>query len=102
MSAEGGLRTERYTYIRSINGPWLLYDNHEDPYQLHNLMNAAGARGVWTTLDGQLDRELRVRRDDFLPAHEYLARAGLTHYKEAHVPVGHAVSPWGDWESTLK
>ena len=45
-----GLRTERYTYVRSIHGPWLLYDNQADPYQMHNvrqcgLEEAPGANG---------------------------------------------------------
>jgi arylsulfatase A-like enzyme len=97
-----GLRTERYTYVRSIDGPWLLYDNQIDPYQMHNLITTARARGLRTVLDRQLDTELRARKDDFLPANEYLAQAGLTHYKETRVPVGHSVSPWGDWESTDK
>jgi len=26
-----GIRTARYTYVRSLQGPWLLYDNQEDP-----------------------------------------------------------------------
>jgi len=99
FAAYRGLRTERYTYIRSINGPWLLYDNQADPYQMHNLIKTARLRAA---LNGQLDEELRARRDEFLPAREYLERAGLSHYKEVNVPVGHAVSPWGDWESTLK
>jgi arylsulfatase A-like enzyme len=97
-----GLRTKRYSYVRSIHGPWLLYDNRADPYQMNNLAAAAAARGLLMGLDRQLDAELRARKDGFLPAHEYLARAGLTHYKEANVPVGHAVSPWGDWEFTDK
>ncbi|MHC4751421.1 MAG: sulfatase family protein, partial [Planctomycetota bacterium] len=32
-----GVRTRRYTYVRDLNGPWLLYDNKMDPYQLKNL-----------------------------------------------------------------
>jgi arylsulfatase A-like enzyme len=95
-----GLRTERYTHVRSINGAWLLYDNRADPYQMHNLVKTGAARGLRSVLDRQVDAELRARHDDFLPANEYLARTGLTHYKEAHVSVGHAVSPWEDWEST--
>jgi arylsulfatase A-like enzyme len=94
-----GLRTERYTYIRSIHGPWLLYDNLHDPYQMHNLVNDARVR---TGFDKQLDAELRRRGDDFLPAQAYLDQAGLTHYKEVNEPVGRSSSPWGDWESTDK
>ena len=32
-----GVRTERHTYARSETGPWLLYDNESDPFQLENL-----------------------------------------------------------------
>ena len=34
-----GVRTTRYTYVRDLNGPWLLYDNQTDPYQTNNLAN---------------------------------------------------------------
>ncbi|MBT7699690.1 MAG: sulfatase [Verrucomicrobia bacterium] len=34
-----GVRTKRYTYVNLMGyGPWLLYDNQEDPYQLNNLL----------------------------------------------------------------
>ena len=36
-----GVRTQRYTYVRDLNGPWLLYDNKKDPYQLQNLVGDA-------------------------------------------------------------
>ena len=32
-----GVRTERHTYARHESGPWLLYDNDADPFQLENL-----------------------------------------------------------------
>ena len=34
-----GVRTTRYTYCRDLNGPWLLYDNDSDPFQLNNRMS---------------------------------------------------------------
>jgi len=49
-----------------------------------------------------LDVNLREVRDDFLPAAEYVKRAGVGHYREVNSPVGHVRSPWGDWESTLR
>lgn len=34
-----GVRTKRYTYCNLLGyGPWLLYDNQDDPYQLNNLI----------------------------------------------------------------
>jgi arylsulfatase A-like enzyme len=94
-----GLRTERYTYVRSIKGPWLLYDNGRDPFQMHNLCGKD--KGLQSQLDRALDAALRKRKDDFLPAAEYVKLAGVGHYGEVNVPVGRHPSPWGDWDSTL-
>jgi arylsulfatase A-like enzyme len=96
-----GLRTERYTYVRSIHGPWLLYDNQRDPYQMRNLCGAAEARDLQGRLDRALDARLRELKDEFLPAAEYVRRAGVGHYREVTMPVGQTRSPWGDWESTM-
>jgi len=96
-----GLRTERYTYVRSIKGPWLLYDNERDPYQMHNLLGRSEHRDLQSRLDKELDATLKRRKDDFLPAAEYAKRAGVSHYQELNVPIGRHPSPWGDWDSTL-
>ena len=96
-----GLRTGRYTYVRSIRGPWLLYDNERDPFQMHNLCNRSEHRDLRSRLDRALDATLRQRKDEFLPAAEYVRRAGVGHYQEVNVPVGRHPSPWGDWDSTL-
>lgn len=96
-----GLRTERYTYVRSATGPWLLYDNSEDPFQKRNLINAAGYRSLRADMDKALDTRLKKRKDDFLPGAELIRRAGVSHYREVNNAVGKTTSPWGDWESTL-
>jgi arylsulfatase A-like enzyme len=96
-----GLRTPRYTYTRSIKGPWLLYDNQADPYQMHNLIGKSEAKELQVRMERELVAELKRRKDDFLPGATYLERAGLSHYKEANVKVGRHPSPWGDWDSTL-
>jgi arylsulfatase A-like enzyme len=97
-----GLRTERYTYVRSILGPWLLYDNRRDPFQMHNLCGKSEHKALQRQLDQALDVQLRRRKDDFLPAAQYIKRAGVGHYREVNVPVGRHPSPWGDWDSTLR
>jgi hypothetical protein len=96
-----GLRTEQYTYVRSIHCPWLLYDNLNDPYQKHNLCGRGEARELQNKLDNALNSKLKAVKDDFLPAAEYVRRANVVHYVEVNAPVGHVRSPWGDWESTL-
>lgn len=97
-----GVRTERYTYVRSIRGPWLLYDNWLDPYQMHNLCDTSEVKAIQAHLEGELHRWLEKLDDRFLPATEYLKRDGLSHYLEMHTPIGYTRSPWGDWESTLQ
>ena len=96
-----GLRNEQYTYIRSIHGPWLLYDNEQDPYQMHNVCGRGEHKQLQAQLDRALDTRLRELKDDFLPAAEYVRRANLGHYRELTLQVGYHRSPWGDWESTL-
>ena len=56
-----GLRTDRYTYARSKDQPWLLYDNHRDPYQLHNLTDPRLQR----SLDSLLLTRMRQVEDDW-------------------------------------
>lgn len=69
-----GVRTRRYTYVRDLNGPWLLYDNQSDPYQLKNLCNAPEHATVQTRLDALLSERLRAAKDEFLPAGDYIAK----------------------------
>jgi arylsulfatase A-like enzyme len=96
-----GLRTERYTYVRSRHGPWLLYDNEADPYQMHNLCGNTEHKAAQAKLDGALDTYLAQYGDGFLPGVEYVTRFGYEHNREIGGKPGHSVSPWGDWESTL-
>ena len=97
-----GLRTPRHTYVRSIHGPWLLYDNKADPYQMHNLVNQPTHRDLQSRMERMLDRKLKSAGDEFLPGARYIERAKATHYREVNAQVGSAKSPWGDWESTWK
>ena len=81
-----GVRTKRYTYCRDLNGPWLLYDNEKDPYQLENLCGKAEVAGVQAELDGILNRKLKETNDDFKPAQYYIAEWGYTVDKNGTVP----------------
>ena len=71
-----GVRTSRYTYVRDLKGPWLLYDNEEDPYQLENLCNRPEMRAVQTHLDDVLSDLLEEQNDEFATGHELLDRWG--------------------------
>lgn len=71
-----GIRTDRYTYVRSLDGPWLLFDNQEDPYQLRNLVDSENHGDLREKLDKKLHNLLDRTDDEFLPADEYLSRWG--------------------------
>ncbi len=81
-----GLRTRRYTYVRDLNGPWLLYDDQEDPYQLRNRCGDDRYRDVQQPLDALLHRLLQERGDEFLPGEEYVKRWGYTVDETGAVP----------------
>ena len=67
-----------------------------------NLAGRAEAKDLQARLDRELDARLKQRKDDFLPAAEYIRRAGVAHYREVNVKIGRHRSPWGDWDSTLQ
>ena len=69
-----GIRTRNHTYARDLNGPWLLYDNEADPYQLENLVNRASVSSIQAALEAQLQRKLSDRGDEFLPGETYFER----------------------------
>ena len=71
-----GLRTTRYTYVRSLEGPWLFYDNQNDRYQQHNLIGDAAYAALQSDLDGRLNQALKLRKDEFRPGREYLQKWG--------------------------
>lgn len=71
-----GVRTERYTYCRTLEGPWLLYDNEADPWQLENLANRPSAAELQTELDALLQAELDALGDEFLDGMSYINRWG--------------------------
>jgi arylsulfatase A-like enzyme len=73
-----GIRTIRYTYVRDLNGPWLLFDNQSDPWQMNNLAGQKRPSQVEAELDETLQHKLREAKDEFLPAQAYLKRWGYT------------------------
>ncbi|MDP6503849.1 MAG: sulfatase, partial [Planctomycetota bacterium] len=67
-----GLRTKQYTYVRSLDGPWLLYNNETDPYQLENLCDKPEHAVLQSEMDALLDKKLEEANDEFLPGEEYI------------------------------
>jgi arylsulfatase A-like enzyme len=81
-----GLRTARYTYVRALDGPWLLYDNQRDPYQLENLVGRAEHASLQSELESTLSRRLEETGDAFRPGGEYVAQWGYKTNASGTVP----------------
>ncbi len=81
-----GIRTRRYTYVRDLKGPWLLYDNAEDPYQLKNLCNNSEKAELQRELDKVLAQKLEQTKDEFLPAGQYIKKWSYTVDETGTVP----------------
>lgn len=77
-----GIRTARYTYVRDLKGPWLLYDNERDPYQLTNLVDQSAHRDVQQHLERILQGKLSATKDEFLTGNVYMDK---WHYPWARI-----------------
>lgn len=64
-----GVRTAKYKYARTKDGPWLLYDLTADPYERHNLVGEAGSAATLRELDAELTRWMARTGDSW--AHNY-------------------------------
>ncbi|HUW62028.1 MAG TPA: sulfatase [Candidatus Bathyarchaeia archaeon] len=81
-----GVRTARYTFVRDLNGPWLLFDNNHDPCQLDNLCNKPEAAKVQARLEKILAKKLEETGDEFKPADYYVNKWGYKTDKNGTVP----------------
>ena len=66
------MRTVRYTYVRDLAGPWLLFDNQADPFQTNNLVNLPAQAKLQMKLEATLARKLKDQHDAFLPGDAYV------------------------------
>ncbi len=81
-----GVRTKTHTYVRAVEGPWMLFDNVADPYQQHNLVDKPKFAALQSELDAELNRWLEELGDEFLPVAEYCDR-----FRFLLAPGGHPV-----------
>ena len=67
-----GIRTRRYTYVVTLQGDWMLYDNQKDPYQQSNLAFMPGYETIKKKMSVLLERELIKTNDSFMPGEYYV------------------------------
>jgi len=71
-----GIRTKRYTYVRDLDGSWLLFDNQKDPYQQTNLVNDPKHASLQAELEVRLMAKLKAHGDEFKHGSEYIKKWG--------------------------
>jgi len=81
-----GIRTSRYTYVKHLDGAWLLYDNQKDPWQMNNLAGKPEHAELQRKMEDQLQVELRKIGDDFRPRQFYLDKWGYNLGGGSHIP----------------
>lgn len=80
------VRTRQYTYVRGLDGPWMLFDDQRDPYQMDNLVRDIEQAPLIAVLDAQLQRQLRRIGDEFHPAAWYVEQWGYRLGPHGSVP----------------
>ncbi|SDM30989.1 sulfatase family protein [Kriegella aquimaris] len=80
------IKTRQYTYARDLNGPWLLFDNYDDPYQLTNLVGKEGHATLQDDMEKLLSERLKQTGDEFLPGMEYIEKWGYPVDETGTVP----------------
>lgn len=73
-----GVRTQRYTYARWLQGGALLFDNETDPYQMHNLAHQPGYQTLMAELEVELRAWLAQLGDRFMPGEAHIWELGQT------------------------
>ncbi|VAX27074.1 Sulfatase [hydrothermal vent metagenome] len=81
-----GIRSKQYTYVRKLDGPWLLFDNVADPYQQNNMIDNPEFSELKAKLDKALNQKLLETNDKFLPAEEYIKQWGYVVDKTGTIP----------------
>jgi len=80
------LKTGQYTYVKSIDGAWLFFDDIIDPFQMNNLVSNPEYMEIQANLDKQLMSVLKKNDDDFKPAKFYISRWGYKIHEAGHIP----------------
>ena len=84
------VRTKQYTYTRTPEGPSMLFDNINDPYQMNNLLGKTEFADLQNDLDEKLNAELNKIGDEFKTRDEYLKAWGYVLDKKKN-----AIPYWG-------
>ena len=73
-----GIYTDRYAYVKTLEGPWFLFDHENDPFQMNNLVNQTGYEDLQQQMEARLQQELKRIGDEFRPREYYIEKWNYT------------------------
>ncbi|MCS5662314.1 MAG: sulfatase-like hydrolase/transferase, partial [Dehalococcoidia bacterium] len=85
-SAYRAIRTNRYTFVRTSEAIYYLFDDVEDPYQLKNLADTSEVADVQKELEQELSQQLEKIGDPFREKEYYLEKWGYEVDEFGNVP----------------
>jgi arylsulfatase A-like enzyme len=88
------IKTAQFTYVRSLNGPWLLYDDVNDPLQMNNLIGDAKNADLHRRMERLLQSKLDEINDDFRDGDHYIKEWGYKPASHGSLPYsGNKIKP---------
>ena len=69
-----GIYTDRYAYVKNLEGPWLLFDHDKDSLQMNNLVGKPGYEDLQQEMEVKLQAELDRIGDEFRPRDYYIEK----------------------------
>ena len=54
-----GIYTSKYAYVKTLKGPWFLFDNQKDPFQMENLVDKPEYAELQNEMEAKLQGELK-------------------------------------------
>lgn len=92
-----GLRTDRYTYARHEDAPWVLFDNQTDPWQMTNLVGEPAHRDLQQRLEAQLAALMKQQGDSWsIGSHAPVEEKGRLYRHQTF----YTIQEYQDWIKT--
>lgn len=89
------IRTSRYTYIRTLRTPPMLFDDVADPYQMKNLAGQPGNEALQKKMEARLQAMLKRAGDGFRGRDYYIKKWGYTIDATGDIPYADGSMPQG-------
>ncbi len=80
-----GVYTSRYAYVKTLDGPWFMFDQKIDPLQMNNLIGKPEYEQIQKEMEATLQRELKKIGDEFMPKQYYIDKWGCKLTKGGYI-----------------